>query len=307
MVHLPIADLSINIFTIFGLGLAVGFVSGMFGVGGGFLMTPFLILLGIPTAVAVASASSHMAASSFSGALNHWRKRSIDIPMALVLLTGGMTGSLAGLWLFTFLQRLGQLDLFIGISYLIMLGCVGTLMIFESAKAILRSRRGHKPVIRRGGAHHWAHRLPWRMRFRHSKIYVSIFPVCGVGFLIGVAGTVMGIGGGFLLVPILIYYFRMPTATVIGTAAVLTTATMALALMSQAMVNHLVDAILAIVLMMGGVAGAQFGANASHRIQAERLRFLLGLIVLGVGFRIGYQLFVPPESIYFIRNAGTGS
>lgn len=305
MVHLPIADLSINIFTIFGLGLAVGFVSGMFGVGGGFLMTPFLILLGIPTAVAVASASSHMAASSFSGALNYWRKRSIDIPMAMVLLTGGLAGSLTGVWIFTLLQRLGQLELFINLSYLILLGCVGVLMLIESTKAIMRSRRGDAPVVRKGGTHHWAHRLPGRMRFKRSRIYVSVFPVCGVGFAIGVAGSVMGIGGGFLLVPILIYYFRMPTATVIGTAAVLTTTTMALALMTQALVNHLVDAVLAIVLMIGGVVGAQFGANASHRMRAERLRFLLGLIVLGVGFRIGYELIVPPGHIYFIRSAVT--
>jgi uncharacterized membrane protein YfcA len=305
LIYLPIADLAINIFLLFAMGLAVGFISGMFGVGGGFLMTPFLIFLGISPGVAVATVASHITASSFSGALSHWRRRAVDIPMAFMLLSGGFVGTASGVWLFTKLRAIGQLDLLIGLSYLIMLSAVGGLMLAESVRAIIRARRQQFSSLRQSGAHTWVHALPLKMRFRHSKIYVSIIPVWGIGYVIGSVGAVMGIGGGFLLVPMLIYFLRMPTATVIGTAAVLTTATMAVASVMHALTNHLVDAVLALVLMVGGVIGAQFGARAAQKMPPERLRLLLALLILAVGIRFGYELISRPAHLYSIRAVGS--
>jgi uncharacterized membrane protein YfcA len=302
--YLPIADLAINIFVILAMGLAVGFVSGMFGVGGGFLMTPFLIFLGISPGVAVASVASHITASSFSGALSYWRRRAVDVQMVLILLSGGLLGTLSGVWLFTKLRALGQLDLMIGFSYLIMLTTIGGLMLFESVRAIVRIRQKKPSLLRRPGAHTWVHGLPFKMRFKHSKIYVSVIPVWGIGYIIGVVGAVMGIGGGFVLVPMLIYFLRMPTVTVIGSAAVLTTSTMAFATLMHALTNHLVDAVLALLLMVGGVIGAQFGARSAHNMPAEKLRLLLGLLILSVGFRFGYDLVTRPENLYSIRALG---
>jgi uncharacterized protein len=302
--YLPIADLSVNIFLLLAMGLAVGFVSGMFGVGGGFLMTPFLIFIGIPPSVAVASVASHITASSFSGALSYRRRRAVDVQMALILLSGGLLGTTSGVWIFTKLRAIGQLDLLIGFSYLIMLTAVGGLMLIESVRAMARARQQKPNPLRQSGAHTWVHGLPVKMRFKHSKIYVSIIPVCGIGYVIGVVGAVMGIGGGFLLVPMLIYFLRMSTTTVIGTAAVLTTSTMAVATVMHALTNHLVDGVLALVLMVGGVIGAQFGARSAHNMPAERLRFLLGLLILAVGFRFGYELISPPANLYSVRALG---
>jgi len=302
--YLPIADLAINIFTILAMGLAVGFISGMFGVGGGFLMTPFLIFLGISPGVAVASVASHITASSFSGALSYWRRRAVDMQMVLILLSGGLLGTFSGVWLFTKLRALGQLDLMIGFSYLIMLTTIGGLMLFESVRAIVRIRQNKPSLLRRPGAHTWVHGLPFKMRFKRSKIYVSVIPVWGIGYFIGVVGAVMGIGGGFVLVPMLIYFLRMPTVTVIGSAAVLTTSTMAFATLMHALTNHLVDAVLALLLMAGGVIGAQFGARSSQNMPAEKLRLLLGLLILLVGFRFGYDLVTRPENLYSIRALG---
>ena len=304
LIYLPIADVAINIFLLFAMGLAVGFISGMFGVGGGFLMTPFLIFLGISPGVAVASVASHITASSFSGALSHWRKRAVDVPMAFVLLSGGLVGTASGVWIFTRLRAVGQLDLLIGLSYLVMLTAVGGLMLIESVRAINRARHQQPSQLRRPGAHTWVHALPFKMRFKHSKIYVSFFPVWGIGYVIGLVGAVMGIGGGFLLVPMLIYFLRMPTATVIGTAAVLTTATMAVATLMHALTNHLVDAVLALVLMVGGVIGAQFGARTAQNMPAERLRLLLALLILAVGLRFGYELISRPVNLYSLRALG---
>jgi uncharacterized membrane protein YfcA len=305
LIYLPIADLAINIFLLFAMGLAVGFISGMFGVGGGFLMTPFLIFLGISPGVAVATVASHITASSFSGALSHWRRRAVDVAMSFLLLSGGLVGTASGVWLFTKLRAIGQLDLLIGLSYLIMLTAVGSLMLAESVRAIVRARRQQFSSLRRSGAHTWVHGLPLKIRFRHSKIYVSVIPVWGIGYVIGLVGAVMGIGGGFLLVPMLIYFLRMPTATVIGTAAVLTTATMAVASVMHALTNHLVDAVLALVLMVGGVIGAQFGARAAQKMPAERLRLLLALLILAVGIRFGYELISRPAHLYSIRAVGS--
>lgn len=304
-IYLPIADLPVSIFLLLALGLAVGFVSGMFGVGGGFLMTPLLIFLGIPPGVAVASVATHITASSFSGMLSYWRRRAVDLQMAAALLAGGLLGTWSGIWLFTTLRAIGQLDLMIAFSYLILLTAVGGLLVLESVRSMLRQRANKPSLTRRfGGAHTWVHGLPFKFRFRRSKIYISLIPVVGIGYVIAVIGVIMGIGGGFILVPMLIYFLRMPTATVIGTAAVLTTATMALATVMHALTSHLVDVILALVLMAGGVVGAQFGAQSALNLSPERLRFLLGFIILAVGFRFGYELISVPEHVYTIRILG---
>jgi len=299
--YLPIADIPVNVFLILAMGAAVGFVSGMFGIGGGFLMTPLLIFVGITPAVAVASVASHIAASSFSGAISYWRRRALDPALASMLLLGGLTGTTAGVLLFTLLRALGQLDLTIGLSYLFLLGGVGAMMIVESVRAIIRAREGKPAEIRRPGSHLWIHGLPLKMRFKTSKIYVSVIPICVIGFIIGFIGAVMGIGGGFLLVPALIYLIRVPTGVVIGTSMVLTLVTMAYATIMHAATNHLVDAVLALILMIGGVIGAQFGARAGQRFSSEQLRLLLGVLVLMVGLRFAWDLVVQPTELYTIR------
>jgi len=305
-IYLPIADLPVNIFLLFGMGLAVGFISGMFGIGGGFLMTPLLIFIGILPAVAVATVTSHITASSASSAISYWRRKSIDIPLALMLLIGGIAGTVGGVWVFSLLRSADLLDLVIALSYVILLMTVGGLMISESVRAMLRSYQGHPVVLRRPGSHTWLHGLPFKFRFKRSKIYVSAIPVIGIGLIIGFLGSLMGIGGGFLLVPMLIYFLRVPTATVIGTSTVLTLVTMASATVMHAATNQLVDALLALILMVGGVIGAQFGARAGQNMKAERLRFLLGLLVLGVGIRFAIDILVQPAELFSIRAVGEG-
>jgi uncharacterized protein len=305
-IYLPIADLPVNIFLLLAMGLAVGFISGMFGIGGGFLLTPLLIFIGILPAVAVATVSSHIAASSTSGALSYWRRKAIDIPLALMLLVGGIVGTACGVWVFQLLRAADLLDLFIALSYVALLGIVGALMVTEAVRAIMRTYQGYPVVLRRPGSHTWLHGLPLKLRFKRSKIYVSVIPVLGIGLIIGFLGSLMGIGGGFLLVPMLIYFLRVPTATVIGTSTVLTLVTMASATIMHAATNHLVDALLALILMVGGVTGAQFGARAGQRMKAERLRLLLGLLVLGVGVRFALDLLVQPTEFFSIRFVGAG-
>lgn len=305
-IYLPIADLPVNIFLVLGMGIAVGFISGMFGIGGGFLMTPLLIFIGISPAVAVASVASHISASSFTGAITYWRKRALDVALAMMLLSAGILGTFTGVWLFTLLRAMDQLDLVIGLSYVTLLTLVGGMMINESVRAELRTRRGMPATLRRPGSHNWVHGLPLKMRFKRSKIYVSAIPVWGIGFSIGFIGAILGIGGGFLLVPMLIYFMRVPTSTVIGTSAVLTLVTMAFATILHAVTNHLVDAVLALMLMIGGVTGAQFGARAGQNLSPERLRLLLGLMVLIVGFRFALELLVQPRELFSLRMLGDG-
>jgi uncharacterized membrane protein YfcA len=224
-----------------------------------------------------------------------------------MLLAGGILGTAVGVWLFTTLRALGQLDITIGLSYVALLSTVGGLMINESVRAILREQQGKPPVLRRGGAHTWVHGLPLKMRFKRSKIYVSAIPVWAIGFIIGFVGAVMGIGGGFLLVPMLIYFLHVPTATVIGTSMVLTLITMASATVMHATTNHLVDAVLALILMVGGVIGAQFGARAGQRISSEQLRLLLGLLILAVGIRFAIELTIRPEEMFMVRALEPGT
>ena len=301
-IYLPIADMPVNIFLVLGMGLAVGFISGMFGIGGGFLMTPLLIFIGISPAVAVASVASHIAASSFTGVITYWRKRALDIALAMMLLSAGIVGTAVGVWLFTKLREVDQLDLVIGLSYVTLLSAVGAMMIYESLRAEMRIRQGMQATLRRPGSHTWLHGLPFKLRFKRSKIYVSAIPVWAIGFLIGFIGAIMGIGGGFLLVPMLIYFLRVPTATVIGTSMVLTLITMASATVMHAATNHLVDVVLALILMVGGVIGAQFGVRTGQKMSGERLRLLLGILVFAVGLRFAYELVVKPDDLFSLRH-----
>jgi uncharacterized membrane protein YfcA len=304
--YLPIADIPVNVFLILAMGAAVGFVSGMFGIGGGFLMTPLLIFVGIAPAVAVATVTSHIAASSFSGALSYWRKRAVDPMLALVLLSGGIIGTILGVWTFTHLRSRGQLDLLIALSYVVLLSGVGGAMSWEGLRAMLRSRKGGTVPLRRSGGHGWVHGLPLKIRFKRSKIYLSAIPVIAIGLFIGFIGAIMGIGGGFILVPLLIYLLRVPTSTVIGTSMMLTLITMTFATVLHAATNHLVDAVLALILMTGGVTGAQFGARAGQRIRGEHLRLLLGLLILAVGVRFAVELGIRPTDLYTLREATGG-
>ena len=303
-IYLPIAELPVNLLLILGLGVAVGFISGMFGIGGGFLMTPLLILVGIPPAVAVANVPSHMAASSMSGALTYWRKRLVDIGLGLVLLSGGLIGTAVGVWVFSVLLRLGQLDLAVGLSYVILLGIVGGIMLTESVRAIIRAHQGAPPIVRRPGTHAWFHGLPLKLRFRQSRIYVSAIPITVIGFGIGFFGAIMGIGGGFLLIPALIYLMRVPTTVSVATSLFLTLCTMLLATVLHAMENNTVDIVLALILMIGGVIGAQFGVRAGQAIRAERLRLLLGVLVIGVALRVAIDLVTTPEELFTVVAAG---
>ncbi len=304
-VYLPIANQPVDVFLILGMGLAVGFISGMFGIGGGFLLTPLLIFIGISPAVVVASVAPQIAASSATGFLVYWRRKSIDMSLGAMLLIGGAIGTGLGVWLFTALRELGQLDLLISLAYLTLLTIVGSLLITESLQAINRARQGKRADLRKAGSHTWFHGLPLKRRFRRSGIYVSLIPVWVIGIIIGFVGAILGIGGGFILVPMMIYLLRVPTVTVIGTSMMLTLVTMLSATVLHAVANHLVDIMLAGLLMIGGVIGAQFGAHAGQKMRGERLRLLLGLLVLAVGMRFAWQLVAAPADIFSIRYIGS--
>lgn len=304
-IYLPIAEISVNIFTILGMGAAVGFLSGMFGVGGGFLMTPLLIFIGIPPPVAVGTEASQIAASSFSGALVHLRRGSVDITLGLVLLTGGIVGAMIGILLFRYLRQVGQLDLIIALSYVIFLSVIGSLMLAESLRAMRRARMTGAPVsLRHAGQHLWVHRLPFKMRFKRSKLYVSAIPVLVLGMLVGILSAIMGVGGGFIMVPAMIYLLKVPTNVVIGTSLFQIMFVTAFTAIMQAATNFTVDVMLAFALMVGGAIGAQFGAQAGQKLRGEQLRALLALLVLAVGVRFFLDLVVEPEVLYSLSGPG---
>ncbi|MTI00231.1 sulfite exporter TauE/SafE family protein [Roseibium sp. RKSG952] len=305
--YLPIAEIPVNIFVIFGMGGAVGFLSGLFGIGGGFLLTPLLIFSGIPPAVSVATVTTQVVASSSSAVVSYWRRNAIDLKLASMLLVGGVIGSLLGVVLFDLLQKIGQLDVVISVSYVTFLGLIGGLMFVESVQAIRRRRKGAAPRKRRPGQHNWIHGLPFKMRFRRSKLYVSVIPILALGAIIGFLGSVLGIGGGFMMVPALIYLLRVPTSIVIGTSLFQILFTMAAATVFHAIGTKTVDIFLALTLMIGGVIGAQFGARMGQNMRGEQLRFLLALLVLSVGARFAYELLLRPAELYSIvitRGAG---
>lgn len=297
--YLPIAEISVNILVIIGMGAAVGFLSGLFGVGGGFLITPLLIFYNIPPAVAVATGANQVIASSFSGALVHYKRGTVDIKLGTMLLIGGTIGSIAGVALFSLLRSIGQLDLTVSILYVLFLGGIGGLMLTESVKSMIKRRKGGGDGdLRRPGQHNWVHGLPLKMRFPRSRLYVSIIPVIGLGFLIGVLAAIMGVGGGFVMVPAMIYLLRVPTNVVIGTSLYQIVFTAAVTTVLQAATNGTIDVVLAFLLMIGGVFGAQFGAEAGRKLRGDQLRALLALLVLAVGIRLGVELVMPPSEIF---------
>lgn len=300
--YLPIAEVSLNVLVLLGLGAAVGFLSGLFGVGGGFLMTPLLIFIGVPPAVAVATGTNQIVASSVSGALSHWRRGNIDLKMGAMLLVGGFAGSTLGVQLFTLLRGLGQIDLAISLFYVIFLGVIGALMLIESARAMNRTRRSGA-ALRKLHQHHWFHGLPFKMRFRKSKLYISALLPLAIGLGVGLLVALMGVGGGFILVPAMIYLLGMPTAMVVGTSLFQIIFVTANVTLLQAVLNQTVDVLLAILLLAGGVIGAQWGARAGAKLPGEQLRALLGLLVLAVGAKLGWDLFSTPADLFSLGAA----
>jgi uncharacterized membrane protein YfcA len=299
-VYLPIAELSLNVVLLLLMGFAIGFLSGMFGVGGGFILTPLLIFLGVPSAVAVGTSVSQVVAASVSSAVGHWRRNNVDMKMGLLLIAGGFVGALVGVQVLAFLIARGQLEPFVAVSYVVLLGVVGTLMLIESVR-VLRAAAGKAgSSMRRGGQHTWLDGLPLKLRFRHSRIYASLIPFVGIGVVVGLLTAIMGVGGGFLLVPAMIYLLRIPTRIVIGTSTVQIVCVSAFTTVLQATMNHTVDVLLSVPLMAGSVVGAQFGVGFSERFKAEQLRALLALIVLAVAVRMALGLVIKPGDLYSI-------
>ncbi len=297
-IYLPIAELPVEILLLLGMGVAVGFISGIFGVGGGFLMTPLLIFIGIPPAVAVASQTAQITATSTVSALFYWRRKALDLKMGVLLLSGGLVGTLLGVLFFNSLRRAGQLETFITFSYIILLGTTGSLMLAESITTALAARAGKVVRRRRAGAHRWYEGLPLKMRFQRSGLYISILPLLALSIFIGFAGAVLGIGGGFILVPAMIYVFRVPTVLVAGTSQFQILFSMIAATFLHALTNQSVDIVLSTILIVGGVFGAQFGARMGASLRAETFRFLLALLVLAVALRIAEDLVRKPDEVY---------
>jgi len=301
-IYLPIAEMSVNIFLLLGMGAGVGLLSGIFGVGGGFLMTPLLIFIGVPPAVAVGTEANQIVASSVSGVLAHWRRGNVDVKMGIVLLIGGLVGSSFGVWLFSALRSLGQIDLVISLCYVIFLGTIGLLMFVESARAMRRQSAANVPR-RKLHQHNFLHGLPFKMRFRRSKLYISALLPLLVGFLVGILASIMGVGGGFVMVPAMIYLLGMPTAVVVGTSLFQIIFVTANATFLQAYVNQTVDVVLALLLLSGAVIGAQFGTKVGAYLRGEQLRGLLALMVLGVCLKLAYDLIATPADHYALGMA----
>ena len=301
-IFLPIAEVSVNAFTLIGLGGIVGLMSGLFGVGGGFLITPLLFFIGIPPAIAVATGANQVVASSFSGVLAHLRRKTVDIPMGTVLLGGGIIGSALGVLVFNLLQRLGQVDLVVQLSYVVFLGFIGATMLRESLSALIAARSTAPKPRRRLHAHSWVHRLPWKMKFRASGLYISVIPPALVGVAVGLLAAIMGVGGGFVMVPAMIYLLGMPTKVVIGTSLFQIAAVSAFTTLMHAISSNTVDIMLAVLLIVGGVVGAQIGTQLGARLRAEQLRVLLALLVLAVCGRLALDLVIRPDDLYSIAN-----
>ena len=297
--YLPIAEVSVNVFLLLGLGGLVGLLSGMFGVGGGFLITPLLFFIGIPPAVAVATGANQVVASSVSGVLAQVRRRAVDFRMGMVLLAGGIIGSALGVWVFARLVILGQVDLFVQLSYVLFLGLIGAMMLQESLRTMNRARKPGAPV-RRAHVHTWVHNLPFKVKFRASGLYISVIPPMMVGAVVGFLAAIMGVGGGFIMVPAMIYLLGMPTKVVVGTSLFQIIFVTAFTTLMHAVTSQTVDMLLAFVLIIGGVIGAQIGARIGLRLKAEQLRILLSLLVLAVAGKIALDLLLTPAELYSV-------
>jgi uncharacterized membrane protein YfcA len=293
-IYLPIAEVSVNALLLLGLGGIVGFLSGMFGVGGGFLLTPLLFFIGIPPAVAVATGADLIVASSISGVLAHLRRRTVDLKMGVVLLSGGLAGAALGVQLFAAMRSIGQVDLLVRLFYVVFLGIIGALMLVEGLNAIRKTRAG-VPQRRR---HNWVHALPLKVKFRTSGLYISVIPPLAVGLLVGVLAAVMGVGGGFIMVPAMIYLLGVPTKVVVGTSLFQIIFVTGFTTLLHAMTTRTVDLPLAVVLLVGGVIGAQIGTRVGLRLKAEQLRLLLAILVLAVGVRLALELLLMPDELY---------
>lgn len=298
--YLPVAEISVNWAMILGMGAAVGFLSGMFGVGGGFLMTPLLVFYGIPPGIAVATQASHISAASLSGTLAQWRRQGVDVKMGMLLLAGGIVGSAFGVYVFDLLQQLGQIELVVTASYVLLLGSIGGLMLNESVQTLLAARRGESRPLAKAHQHMWIHGLPLKVRFRRSKLYISIIPPLVLGFIVGVLTAVMGVGGGFIMIPAMIYLLRMPTSVVVGTSQFQILFVTAAATILHAATDKKVDIVLAFLLVLGGVVGVQIGVRVASQLRGEELRALLAILVVGVALRLLFALVTTPEDIYSI-------
>jgi len=294
-IYLPIAEISVNFFTLLTIGGSIGVLSGIFGVGGGFLMTPLLIFIGIPPAVAVATGANQIVAASISGVLAHWRRGNVYLKIGIVLLIGGLIGSTIGVWLFSLLKALGQVDLVVNICYVVFLGIIGSMMLIESIKS-MREQKNRKP--KKSHIHNWTHGLPFKMKFRRSRLYISALLPLAVGLFVGLLSAIMGVGGGFVMVPAMIYLLGMPTVVVIGTSLFQIIFVTANVTILQAVSNQTVDIVLALILIIGGVIGAQFGARIGAILKGEQLRGLLALLVICVSLKLLLDLASRPEEVY---------
>jgi uncharacterized protein len=307
-IYLPIAEVSVNAYLLLGLGGIVGVLSGMFGVGGGFLMTPLLFFIGIPPAVAVATGTSQIVASSFSGVLAHLRRKTVDLRMGTVLLAGGMLGAGIGVMVFNYLKSRGQVDLLVTLFYVIFLGIIGMLMFVESLNAIRKARKARKTGSMGSAAHrrqrNWVHVMPVKMRFRTSGLYISVIPPVLIGISVGILTAIMGVGGGFIMVPAMIYILGMPTKVVIGTSLFQIIFVTAFTMMLHAITNQTVDVVLGVLLLLGGVIGAQIGARIGVKLRAEQLRILLAILVLAVCGKLALDLLLMPSELYSIGAPG---
>ena len=304
MIYLPIAEVSVNAFLLLGLGGIVGVLSGMFGVGGGFLMTPLLFFIGIPPAVAVATEANQIVASSFSGVLAHLKRKTVDLKMGTVLLIGGLIGAGLGVIIFNHLKSLGQVDLLVKLCYVVFLGVIGALMFVESLRALRRSRAAGGAPLPRRRSRGWIHALPLKMRFRTSGLYISVIPPVVVGVLVGILAAIMGVGGGFIMVPAMIYLLGMPTKVVVGTSLFQIIFVTAFTTLLHATTNYTVDIVLAVLLLVGGVVGAQIGTRIGTKLKAEQLRILLAIMVLAVCGKLALDLLIQPGELYTLGTSG---
>lgn len=297
-IYLPIAGLAVNAAVIIGLGALVGYLSGMFGIGGGFLTTPLLVFYGIPPAIAVASSATQITGSSVSGALAYWRRGGVDPAMGGVLVAGGLGGALIGSWIFHLLQQIGQIDIAINLIYVVFLGAIGGLMLSDAVRALLKQRRGVARPARLHPHNPLVAALPWKRRFPRSGLYISPLAPFALGLVTGVLTVILGIGGGFIVVPAMIYLLGMSAAMVVGTSLFQIVFVTAIATVLHAVQSQTVDIVLALLLLVGGVIGAQFGARAAQKFSPERLRLFLALLVLGVAVRLAIGLTWQPDEVY---------
>ena len=297
-IYLPIAEMNVNIFLIVFIGMVVGALSGLFGVGGGFLMTPLLIFLGIPPVVAVGSEAPHVLASSVSGVIAHWRKRNVDFKMGFFLLSGGVIGSTLGVNLFKLLKTYGQIDIVIQFLFIIFLGFIGMSMAFESAKTTIKNYRTTSAIRTKLHQHSWIHGLPFKLRFHRSKLYISTIPPILIGFFVGILSAMMGVGGGFIMIPAMVYILGMSTNVVVGTSLFQIIFVTANSTFFQSYLNQTVDIVLSALMILGGVIGAQIGVRIGSQLKAEYLRGILAILVLLVCAKILSDLILTPSDLF---------